>query len=455
MATGWSATENALAAARAGHAAFSFNNRVFVLGGTPDFSTAALNIESAAVDGGGHLGSFSVSASLPQPLNAGRIHFGFAQRHHRLYVVGGADPTGASTAYADVAIGTVNSDGAISWAVGPSLPTALAGCKCAILGDWLYCVGGRSSPAVPAALITSVTGDIALGSISGNSGVITLSAGATFSSTVAAGRVIVIPTTSPLATVADGGALANAGVYVVTGTSTTTVINVTKIRDIAALSITAPVAVTATLVVTTSDVQLRPDLTQANPVLAARIESDGSLRAWVPVPTLFPGAVANFNLTGHVVASGPHSLYVAGGQPQGILGTAFIYRAVADAGAGQNLQWSATAEQAGLSAVRVSAAAVFAGADPGAHNPHQKLVVVGGSSDGTDANALGSVEELALGSDDRITSKPGSQSPLPAAVVDGAVASVGRFLFSFGGVNTSGTVLATVQGAALQDDNAL
>lgn len=202
MALGWSASPSSLLVNRAGHAAFSFNKNVYVLGGTKDFTNPALYIEKASVNADGSLQPFVNIGGLPQPLlTNGVTGFGFAQRADRIYVVGGADATLAATTYANVAVGQVQPDGqGILWSAGPSLPVALANCECAIVGDWLYATGGVSSVLAPSALIAGTSGSptLALGSISGNSGTITL-ASQTFSPVPTVGAIIVIPTTSALA----------------------------------------------------------------------------------------------------------------------------------------------------------------------------------------------------------------------------------------------------------------
>jgi hypothetical protein len=144
MSLGFKLAASALLVPRTGHEVFAFNERLIVLGGFTTGAISALLIESAVVDEGGNLNQFKVTAALPPALNAGRSNFGLAQdpnARNRIYVVGG-ETAGATVAYADVAIGLVNTDGSVLWSVGPKLPAALAGVKVAIVNGWLYAVGG-------------------------------------------------------------------------------------------------------------------------------------------------------------------------------------------------------------------------------------------------------------------------------------------------------------------------
>jgi hypothetical protein len=133
-------------APRTGHKVFAFNERLFAVGGQSSATAASLLIESAVVDQGGNLNAFSVTAALPAQLNAGVTNFGLAQSalsgRNRIYLAGGETAAVSPTPSTAVAIGLVNTDGSILWSVGPALPWALSGCQLAIVGTWLYCIGG-------------------------------------------------------------------------------------------------------------------------------------------------------------------------------------------------------------------------------------------------------------------------------------------------------------------------
>lgn len=437
MALGWSLSNSGLLAARTGHDAFTFNRRLFVIGGTPDGSAASLNVESAVVDQGGSLETFSVTSTLPAALNAGRINFGLAQHANKLYLVGGADPTGASSAYADVAIGTISPDGSINWAVGPSLPSALAGLKCAILNGWLYAIGGNPSVAAPTAALANHTGTLGLAA-TGNAVVLTAATDTFVTPLPAAGSLIVIPATAALAV----SHASNAGIYMVTGTPSSTVIHATKVRDIAASGVTAPVSTSAETPVANNDVQYSAATPQANSVLAAQIQSDGSLGAWQSASGVAM-ALSGFNITGHQLVAGLKDLYLIGGLTDGISASQLVWRGRPDA-TGVNIAW--TQEQAGLSTARSFAAAAAVG--------DKKLAVVGGSSTAVASGALATIDELVRNSDGTLTTTL-TASAMTKALFQPAVAKLGGWLFAIGGENASGTLQSAIYQAALQSNSTL
>jgi hypothetical protein len=439
MALGFKLSATALPTALSGHECFAFNKRVFALGGTPDGSTAHLLIESAVVDQGGNINPFSVTAGLPAALNAGRVNFGFAQnpaRQDLIYIVGGADPTGTTTSYVDVAIGRVNTDGSILWSVGPNLPASRAGCKAAIVGTWLYCIGGQTL-GTATALLTNTSGTVAL-SATGNNVVLTSSADA-FTVLMPVGTIFTISATSALA-VSHAG---NAGIYVVTtSTSTATTINATKLQDLTGGTLTAPVTTAGEAPAATTDLSesVQPISVTAQ-VLASKIQSDGSLGPWLNAGSI-PTAVAGFNLLGHFVSGSQKYLYVGGGQAHGsIAPTQLIERATPEQGSGQNLHFDT--EGLGLSVPRFNAGSptLLLG----------RLIAAGGSSTALPAQAINTVDEVKLNSDGSIASAL-KESQLPVAIDGGKVVAINNQVLVVGGQLAAGTRVATIYQATLQDD---
>jgi hypothetical protein len=442
MALGWTLTATSLLSARAGHAAFGFNNRLFVVGGTKDFTNPLPLIESAVVNSDGTIGTPTVTATLPSNVVAGRVGFGFAQKANIIYLVGGTDATGAASVYADCAVGRVDPSGNILWSVGPSLPVALGNCELAVCGNgWLYCIGGVSSVVAPTAQISATGGTQALGSVVGNAATLTFATHLLIGAPTQ-GSILVIPASSTLAT--TGPHASNAGIYVVGAGATTSSVPVTKVRDIAATTVTAPVAQTAVAPLATNDVQLRNDVVQTNPVQAAKIQSDGSLGPWQNAGT-FPGASPYFNILGHSVLGTQKFIYIIGGQPLGVSGQQLIYRGRPDAGSGTNIIWDT--QPVGASSVPC----VFGACPP---STSTRVILAAGSTDGTAANGQNKVEEIALSGDGNINFSLG-ESQLPAVGTYGAVCVIGSYVIYTGGENSSGTPVANLYTAKLQSDVSL
>jgi hypothetical protein len=262
-----------------------------------------------------------------------------------------------------------------------------------------------------------------------------------FTSGQVAGELLVIPSSSVLVT--TGPHATNAGVYQVTGTSSSTVIHATKIRNIGDTAVvTAPVTQAAVAVGATGDVEVAADDFPAlASVFAAKLQSDGSLGAWVR-GTDCPAAFTGTPLTGHLALGTRKYLYVVGGQPEAVGGSQLIYRGTPEAGTtGFNIKWDL--QGFGLDGIRVGAGAptLFPG----------KFIVAGGSTDGTAANALATCDESLANPDGSVrAASQGSQ--LPAPVLGPKLVVCNGWLFSIGGQDVSAVQLATIAQAQLQSD---
>ena len=440
MALGWKTSASALLAARALHGIVAFNKRLLVIGGQTSGSVSSVLIESAIVDEGGNLDAFKVTAALPAALNAGRSRFGLAQnaQHGKdlLYLVGGANAANSS-AFADVAIGQVNTDGSVLWRTGPLLPSGLSSVQAAIVNGWLYAVGGdnlAASGAQAHLVEQDITYTAVASGTGGNSITITyLNPG--------------IPSQSLSVTVVSNAItvhLATDGGSALTSTAT-------QIQAAVAASIPASALVTAVVTGTGSNVEtavaathLAGGVTGTNlvsNVLAAKIQSDGTLGPWVAATPCPAGGTEGGKLTGHLAMGSKNFLYVAGGIPKGGSASQFIWVGRPEAGSGQNIAWSK--QQLGMSSKRVNAAAPALLLGP--------LALIGGSTDGTAGNALATDDELKLAGDGSIISLL-HESGLPAAVTEAATAALNRWVFLAGGLNASGTYLSAVLQANLQAD---
>ncbi|MBM3269719.1 MAG: hypothetical protein FJZ01_18970 [Candidatus Sericytochromatia bacterium] len=156
-----------LGTARYGHAQAIVGNYLYITGGTSDGTNALTSVERATIGTGGDLGTFSNAGIALQAVR--RFH-STAIVGNYLYVLGGGTPT-AATSVERASIAANGDLGAFSSAGVPPLAVARTGMTAAVVGDYLYLFAGQNSgmyAEVQRALISS-SGD--LGSFSVVSGV--------------------------------------------------------------------------------------------------------------------------------------------------------------------------------------------------------------------------------------------------------------------------------------------
>jgi hypothetical protein len=127
---------NGLQVARSSFQAVVLGDKVYVIGGQSDFTKA--DVEVAALDGSGTLGSFSVVNNVA--LNVQRSKFGAAVVGSNLYIVGGVGSDGATATNA-VEVATIASDGTLgnfaiakAGATPITLATPRAGVRLLVVG---------------------------------------------------------------------------------------------------------------------------------------------------------------------------------------------------------------------------------------------------------------------------------------------------------------------------------
>jgi hypothetical protein len=452
MSLGFSLSPVALPVSLSSHRSFAFANRIFAVAGLSATSTPNQNIYSAIVDQGGTLQPFAITATLPS-FFSGFEYPGFAQEpspRSLIYLVGGYNRT-LNVSVTDVVIGRPNSDGSIIWTAGTTLPRPLENLQCAIVGSWLYACGGNDTIA-PVAAIAAIAGDIALANGPGTYDVtLTLTVGAAFSPVPNPGDQIILPAGSVL----QAAHAANGGVYLV-HTASSTVITATKVANLVVGALTTPVATAATPIVATTDVENSGQPASSSNIWAAKIQSDGSLGAWIPATPCpisagtgqFPVAQVAMGTKKYLYMGGGYIYLPSTGSGDPVASGQYMYRGVPDQGDGQYIQWDV--EQVGLGASRSFAAVPALGIG--------RLIAVGGTTGGTaattaalSANALASVDEFILDSDGSIASVQ-PESVLPVAIWRPSVVAVNRWVFVIGGTNASATRLSSVYQASIQND---
>jgi hypothetical protein len=136
------ATSGAASVARHGAAVAIARDHVFVLGGNNGTSELG-SVEHSGIATHGQLGAFSTLAS--EPLPAGRAYGANVVIGDHLYLVGGIDLS-TLTSRLDVAVATVQADGSLgpfSLANGVTLNSARIGSSLAVIGDFLFVIGGQ------------------------------------------------------------------------------------------------------------------------------------------------------------------------------------------------------------------------------------------------------------------------------------------------------------------------
>jgi hypothetical protein len=137
-----SATGAAAAIARHGAAVAIARDHVFVVGGKSG-TTAVASVEHSGIATHGALAAFATLAS--EPLPAARAYGASVIIGDHLYLVGGID-LATLTSRLDVAVATVQPDGSLgpfSIATGATLTVARIGSSVAVIGDYLFVIGGQ------------------------------------------------------------------------------------------------------------------------------------------------------------------------------------------------------------------------------------------------------------------------------------------------------------------------
>lgn len=134
----------AMSQARTGHAAFTYNGWLYVLGGMTNRASNASVItscERSQIQNDGTLGAWSSATALTA---AKRDISCAVHSSGRVYIVGGANSGG--TFQTVVQWATINNDGTLgSWNTTTAIPTAKVFPQVVIVGDYIYVMGGATS----------------------------------------------------------------------------------------------------------------------------------------------------------------------------------------------------------------------------------------------------------------------------------------------------------------------
>jgi N-acetylneuraminic acid mutarotase len=160
------APRSAMATARTGHTNASVGDHVYTLGGKTTAAGGALRaVERATINGGGAITTFGIFAGAT--LQVGSDSHTSAVIGDHLYVIGGEDNTGARLSRIERAdIAGDGSPGPFAGLASPSLSAHRYLHACAIAGDHVYLIGGRSTAVGTPEIDESLVGaDDALGFI--------------------------------------------------------------------------------------------------------------------------------------------------------------------------------------------------------------------------------------------------------------------------------------------------
>lgn len=131
-----------LAASLYGHGTVTLGDSIYVLGGHSGGNAFVADVEHATINADGSLGAFSISpdVSLATP----RADFSTAVVGNYVYVLGGQDGTSLTS----VERATINADdtlGTFSTVPGVALTMARVQATVAVVGDYLYVIGGAGA----------------------------------------------------------------------------------------------------------------------------------------------------------------------------------------------------------------------------------------------------------------------------------------------------------------------
>jgi len=128
-----------LAAARYGHTTTIVGNKLYIIGGAGSGGTLR-DVEQATINADGSLGPFEAAAGVM--LSAARTTHSAVVLGKAIYVVGGVGASGSLTSVEQLAINDDSSLKAVAPATGVSLTSARRGHAAVVLGNYFYVFGG-------------------------------------------------------------------------------------------------------------------------------------------------------------------------------------------------------------------------------------------------------------------------------------------------------------------------
>lgn len=132
----------ALSIPRSGHTAEVIGNELYILGGDTTGGFPSSSVERASIGADGSLGTFSPAPGVM--LSAPRTGHRSAVLGGVLYVLGGSSSGGLTASVESAPISTGGSLGPFA-ASGTALSTARTGHTMALIGNWIYMIGGRNT----------------------------------------------------------------------------------------------------------------------------------------------------------------------------------------------------------------------------------------------------------------------------------------------------------------------
>lgn len=135
---GWNAT-TALPSGRQWHYSIVYNGFLYVMGGSPDFTTIVSDVLFAPIHEDGTVGAWSTTSPLP----SGRYGHTSVAYNGFIYVMGGYD--GVATLN-EVLVAPINADGSVGeWSTTTGLPSARFLPSSIAYNGFLYVIGGTDS----------------------------------------------------------------------------------------------------------------------------------------------------------------------------------------------------------------------------------------------------------------------------------------------------------------------
>jgi hypothetical protein len=135
----WNSTSN-VPISVASQTSLGYGSKVYTFGGAnyDDFA----NVYTTSIDNNGHITSWIPTTQLPYT----RYWHSLVNRDEDVYLVGGASYDGSTHYNNTVFLGKIGEDGGIdSWQALEPLPVNIAQASSAVVGDWLYIIGGLNS----------------------------------------------------------------------------------------------------------------------------------------------------------------------------------------------------------------------------------------------------------------------------------------------------------------------
>ncbi len=160
-------TTTSLPTTRAGMGVSVYNGRVYVTGGNGNGSNVGTtDVLYATINGDGTIGSWTTGTSFTTARTFGQS----VVSNGRIYVLGGATNSNATSANTSVQFATINGDGTIgSWTSTTNLPSARALFGAVVSGGLIYITGGFNGAGIADTYSIAINGDGTLGSWSAGS----------------------------------------------------------------------------------------------------------------------------------------------------------------------------------------------------------------------------------------------------------------------------------------------